>query len=729
MSTTINPSIQSPIQSSSQMGFMAPTQITDFLISNMIMSKFSDVMKNDFVLSFKNIGKLLLLLSANELKTGLNELFSCFIKFVKEFPQIALQIIMYVTRFFNSHLKHEVNIVNHIKERSSPNVLQIEADQYFMNALCLYIIKTKTCSFNETICNVVIKNTKENMIIKNLTNSIIEMENYKLQIIDSIYYELNIHTNEISCTNYHFSQNITQYCDLLTIDQRNVIRGIYSQMQSNAILSHETIHKYFESLGLTMFPKEVFSEWTIADLIIGKYKNLDKIETLHQICIYGSIIYGIFGRACIFDAFNDLKERKIMKFDKSSEYLYANDVHVQSCTNKIYARIIQCAIEINFTRDQLKTVFVDYLTQFNTAIKKEGNLNKNKNINMIILSELPQNEQHVITDFIKIIYGSYNKNTTKTKINYLQLEDDITTTEKTNPEYDEWKQKKELIDKLKSVQDSQDEIMKFINQPIPLAKITTQIIKKKVMLKQLNEIEKDFSTLYLRKHDKEKLIASLDMFKNKGHILQEMGLQNKFNLLLYGEPGTGKSTTIQAVANYLQKDIYYVDLQKAELNDDLQLIFEYVNKNIPNHGGLIVIEDIDVMTTVVHKRSINVNEYKVSDLVANTKSKLSLEYLLNILQGTLTLDNSVFIVTTNKLDHLDPAFYRNGRFDVKIELKLCDHYQINAIYNRMIGRMIPDELLRKIPENKFTPATIIFHIKNYIFNKEVTDDEILAPFV
>lgn len=51
MSTTINPSIQSPIQSSSQMGFMAPTQITDFLISNMIMSKFSDVMKNDFVLS------------------------------------------------------------------------------------------------------------------------------------------------------------------------------------------------------------------------------------------------------------------------------------------------------------------------------------------------------------------------------------------------------------------------------------------------------------------------------------------------------------------------------------------------------------------------------------------------------------------------------------------------------------------------------------------------------
>jgi DNA replication protein DnaC len=119
-------------------------------------------------------------------------------------------------------------------------------------------------------------------------------------------------------------------------------------------------------------------------------------------------------------------------------------------------------------------------------------------------------------------------------------------------------------------------------------------------MQYLNEIEKNFDTLFLRKEDDFKLRNSLNMFKNHNGILRDMGLQNKFNLLLYGEPGTGKSTTIQAVANYLQKDIYYVDLQKVILNDDLHMIFEYVNKNVTN-GGIIVMEDIDAMTDVKTK--------------------------------------------------------------------------------------------------------------------------------
>jgi len=275
---------------------------------------------------------------------------------------------------------------------------------------------------------------------------------------------------------------------------------------------------------------------------------------------------------------------------------------------------------------------------------------------------------------------------------------------------------------------SKMEMTQFLNQPIPSKTIITQIIKKKIECKQLNEIEKDFSTLFLKHADIEKLTSSLDMFKNNGHILQEMGLQNKFNLLLYGPPGTGKSTTITAVANYLQKDIYYVDLQKVDLNEDLQMIFDYVNKHI-TLGGIIVIEDIDTATPIVLQRKNDNGEYKINDIINNQKSKLTLEYFLNVLNGTLTVNNSVFIMTTNDIDALDLAFVRPGRFDVKIELKPCDHYQISAIYLKMIGKEIPEDILKLIPENKFTPAEVIYHIKNYIFNKNVTIQEILAPFI
>ena len=182
-------------------------------------------------------------------------------------------------------------------------------------------------------------------------------------------------------------------------------------------------------------------------------------------------------------------------------------------------------------------------------------------INIVIDSKNQQDETIIINNFIKTIYDSNKRNTTKTKIHILQLEEEITTKSIPNPKYTEWLQKKELLSKLKP-EDCKDELIEFLKCPSPLEEIVTEIRKKKIALNKLNEIEKSFDALYLRKQDKDNLMSSLDMFKNQGHVLKEMGFQNKFNLLLHGLPGTGKSTTILAVANYLQKDIYYVDLQR-----------------------------------------------------------------------------------------------------------------------------------------------------------------------
>jgi SpoVK/Ycf46/Vps4 family AAA+-type ATPase len=106
---------------------------------------------------------------------------------------------------------------------------------------------------------------------------------------------------------------------------------------------------------------------------------------------------------------------------------------------------------------------------------------------------------------------------------------------------------------------------------------------------------------------------------------------------------------------------------------------------------------------------------------------LTLDYFLNLLQGALTQDGSIFIATTNHIEVIEPAFYRDGRFDVNINMKLCDHYQLQSIYNKFIKRSISDELLQKIPQNKFTPAKFIFGIKDYIFSDQ-SDEHILKQF-
>jgi len=94
----------------------------------------------------------------------------------------------------------------------------------------------------------------------------------------------------------------------------------------------------------------------------------------------------------------------------------------------------------------------------------------------------------------------------------------------------------------------------------------------------------------------------------------------------------------------------------------------------------------------------------------NKNDKLTLSYLLNLLDGTLCHDNTFFIMTTNHVNNLDPALIRNGRVDVSIELKYCDHYQIASIYEKILKNPLESVILEKIKEYKHRPIDIINHI-------------------
>jgi ATP-dependent 26S proteasome regulatory subunit len=202
-------------------------------------------------------------------------------------------------------------------------------------------------------------------------------------------------------------------------------------------------------------------------------------------------------------------------------------------------------------------------------------------------------------------------------------------------------------------------------------------------------------------------------------------ISNKLCILLHGEFGTGKSSTIQAIASKLKKDIYYLSFSNIiKTNEDLHNVFNY----IVNNNGIIVTEDIDTIGKLVHKKEDDFDEFNPKSEIIK---ELTLEYFLNLLQGTITPDGLIFIATTNNLDRIDPVFYRDGRFDLKIHMSRCDHYQMNTIYNKLIKRNIPANLLKKIPENKYTPTQFIFNIKDHISDTIDTnsDANILDCFI
>jgi ATP-dependent 26S proteasome regulatory subunit len=83
-------------------------------------------------------------------------------------------------------------------------------------------------------------------------------------------------------------------------------------------------------------------------------------------------------------------------------------------------------------------------------------------------------------------------------------------------------------------------------------------------------------------------------------------------------------------------------------------------------------------------------------------------------------DGIIYCVTSNYFDKLDKAFVMDGRFDSKILMSPCVHYQIQQIFK---------DFLKKIIENEIPLVSIIMRFVEFLVDMEALDNEIMLPFV
>lgn len=690
------------------------TQVADFVLNNIIFQKFGDILKEDFKISVKSIMGLILLLSMNGLKSACGEIFTNMVPFLKQSPQYILQIALWLSKLIP--FRRPALMVKS-EEQILDSIIEIEADEVFLRALYVCIHKNK-CDFIKTVSGVNIANMKDRYLIEKICN--IRINN--VTITNSLIYNISMISGEpMNKSQIIKSKNhseIKTYADLFNEKHRKMIIKNLADFQNNCSSStRQSLKQMTNSNG----NDEKYAECILAKAISQNYPQFEIEDLRYQIGVFSSLLKKIIN---LDNTTRDVLEKKnILLFDVHNKYNYDDIVKNGNTLNFLYCDNFGSNI---YTSDKVRKAFGDFVKGI--PFTNDDVITNKLQIKIADSSEIETKAE--LEAFVNDVYKYQKNSEASVKIYYLIQEIETETIEKPNPAYEGWLEKKKIMDEFKNTTDKfgmQKVNVDLSNVDIPTKTITIETSRKVIVEKFLNESKKNLDTLYLRKNDKARLLNSLYQFKNKKETLKSLGLQNKLNALLYGEPGTGKSSTIVAIATYLERDIYYLDLKKAVTNNDLQMLIEYVNKNVQN-GGIIVIEDIDAMTNVVLKRENSI-EARVSELANSSDNALTLEYLLNILQGTLTMDDSVFIVTTNHLEHLDPAFYRDGRFDVRIELKLCDHHQIQEIYQKLINRSIPHELLQKLPEDTFAPATIIACLKDYIFNTDADDAVILQSLL
>ncbi|KAI3887356.1 hypothetical protein MKX03_002760 [Papaver bracteatum] len=171
-----------------------------------------------------------------------------------------------------------------------------------------------------------------------------------------------------------------------------------------------------------------------------------------------------------------------------------------------------------------------------------------------------------------------------------------------------------------------------------------------------------FDTLALDPCLKKEIQDDLKRFVSRSEFYTRVGKAWKRGYLLYGPPGTGKTSLIAAIANYLEFDVYDMELTSVTSNEVLrELLINTSSKSI------IVVEDIDCS---IHTE----NRKKKNKPRRNRGNFVSLSGLLNFVDGLWSpcAGERLIIFTTNHKEKLDPALLRSGRMDKHILLSYCN---------------------------------------------------------
>jgi hypothetical protein len=199
------------------------------------------------------------------------------------------------------------------------------------------------------------------------------------------------------------------------------------------------------------------------------------------------------------------------------------------------------------------------------------------------------------------------------------------------------------------------------------------------------------------------IIEDIEKFWNRADKYKEYGFLHKRGILLYGDPGAGKSGIIQLCTKHLIEKMNGIVINLTN-GDQIELYSKFISslRTVePNRPLIVILEDIDGIAG---------------------EGTWSTSMLLNLLDGVKQIDNVVYIATTNYPEKLEERITnRPSRFDRRYEIEapnaeVRESYIKNKLSKQDLSKINLKEWVKK------TEGMSLAHMRELIISVVTMDN-------